>query len=217
MLRPLVSWLTQPSSWIALVGVATSLAAAFVSGLTFYLVYADPGALQLVLPDRLGIKYVKRHDVVEMLVPLTFTNTGAPRTRRYVVRVTASLSPNAPPPPGTRNPTLEWEYELKFIGWREWLKKYPDFRERDRPPEDYVDYVGRAFAFPLAGGASDSKVLHMVQFEGSLSGRTIDDFTLVIVALEDRGRVEARRRYACPADVYSGQIFTWCRLVGPPA
>jgi len=196
------NWIKEPTTWLA-------LAATFVSVATFILVYADPGELKLILPDRVGLQYVGPDRKVEMLLPLTFTNTGAPRTWRHILRVTAVLSPQGRVPEGTQNLTLAWEYERAFIGEREWLKKHPN---ENSHTVDYADYVGRAFPFSLAGGVSQSKVFQMLQFDkGALSERKLDNFTLVVVALQEQGRVEVTKKYACRDEVSSDQ-FTWCSL-----
>jgi len=163
-------WIKEPSSWLA-------LAATFVAVATFFLVYADPGELKLILPDRVGLQYGGSDRKVSMLLPLTFTNTGAPGTWRHILSVTAVLSPEERVPEGTQNLTLAWEFERAFIDKREWLNKYP---KEDQRTEDYAAYVGRAFPFSLAGGASRSKLFEMHQFdEGALSERKLDNFTLV--------------------------------------
>jgi hypothetical protein len=211
---PFSSWIKEPSSWISLCGAIASVAAAASSGTTLFLLLTKPGELELILPDRVGIKYTPPDEQAEMLLPLTLANTGAASTRRYIVSVTASLSFPQPPPEGGKDPIFVWEYEKTFIGWREWFRKHPE----ENPGaegyvfEDYVDYVGRAFAFPLAGESSNSKVLHMLQSEGKLYGRKFDDFTLSVRVWEPQASVEAKERYACGYE--SSGEFVWCRRVG---
>ncbi|HEV2884643.1 MAG TPA: hypothetical protein VGW36_07280 [Pyrinomonadaceae bacterium] len=193
------SWLKQPASWIAIVAAITS----FIS---FYLVYADPGELDLVLPDRVGIYHNLENDGLELLLPITFTNTGAPRTQRHIIRVTAELTPSQPPASGNSNPTFAWEYEKAIIGKLEWKKKYNE----DITTPDNVDYVGRAFAFALYGGESKAKLLNMLQVGGKLGGRSLSDFRLKVDAATDRGVISTTRRYGCVGREPQG--FTWCGL-----
>jgi hypothetical protein len=201
--KALIGWMKQPNSWLA-------LTASIISFATFYLVYADRGRVELILPDRIGIQYDVSSDVVEMLLPLTFTNTGAPRTQRHILRVTALVSPAQPPAPGNTNPSLAWEYEKVFIGEVEWIKKYPD---RNSNTRDYVDYLGRAFAFALHGGESKFKLLDMMQSQGKLAGRSLNDFTLTAEVLLDTGSAKAVQRYSC-TDTLVSTSFKWCKLMG---
>jgi hypothetical protein len=210
---------------------------------TYFLVWGYSGELKVVLPDRVGLEYETMPDGqpspdrLKMLLPITFTNTGASHTRRHIINVSASLLPADPPPPPSKNPIFTWEWEIRFISTDEWLLKHrgkdenpvnqnlaarsnnrtqeraaaaipsPDAPER---VEDQRDYVTRAFAFPLSGGESVSKVLDMFQLDGTMSGRKLENFKLVVeVKLEDETITE-ERNYQCLSPVPS-KIFNWCR------
>ncbi len=200
-LASLLKWIREPASWLA-------LAAASVSVATFILVYAYPGELRVVPPDRVGLHYLGSDRRLEMLLPLTFTNTGAPRTWRHVLRVTAVLATDGRRPEGTRDPALAWEYEDAFVGKREWLAKNPG---ADQGTVDYLTYVGRALPFSLAGGVSQAKLYRLLQYDGTPSGKALEKFTLVISVLQEDGRVEVARKYACREEVTDDR-FTWCPL-----
>jgi hypothetical protein len=201
-----LKWIKEPSSWLALTASIISIA-------TFFLVYADHGTVDLILPDRVGMKYDALSDTAEMLLPLTFTNTGAPRTQRHVLRVTALVSPAQSPAAGNTDPAFAWEYEKVFIGKLEWEKRYPDWFDKypeDRNNADFVDYLGRALAFSLHGGESKSKLFNMLQSNGKLSGRSLSDFALTVEALLEDSNKKVAGKYSCIGPVVN-TTFKWCK------
>jgi hypothetical protein len=200
--RKVFAWLREPSTWLSLSAAAVSLG-------TFYIVQAKPGRLIVVLPDRVGLLFFESSAgrKLSLVVPLTFTNTGAGPTLRHVTSVHATLSPE--PAEGDDNCKFAWQYEKQFVGAREWLAKHPD---ENSGTEDYFDYVGRAFTFTLSGGTSKLKFLEMIPLASSPPGKNVKDFGLVTEVFHDGNQVtRVQQRYRCDTDlVYTQHI--WCNL-----
>ena len=155
------SWLRSPSNWI-------SLAAVIISAITFFLVYANPGKILVIPSDTVGIALYKGY--FSLAAPLTFTNTGAPRTVQHIIKVTAKV--DAKTSTGEKTAEMYWLFERAFVGRREYLAKYPELKtESDHDPDDmdYFNFENRTAPFALFGGTSESKVLQFGQETGSES------------------------------------------------
>ena len=137
------SWLYQPSSWISLV-------AALISVTTFFLVYAYRGEVRVIIPDRIGVALTSGD--LSVLMPLTLTNTGAPRTARHIVRISATLEGIAPLQGSPATINVRWRMELKYA-------KSNDTNYM----HDKLVYVNRAIPFALFGGTSTQRVFELVQ------------------------------------------------------
>ena len=196
--KPLHDWLRNPNSWI-------SLTAAAISGITFFLVYVDRGEIEVLLPHNIGIGISAEPGNLGILVPATFSNTGAPRSRRHIRHITGFIKSldNAVPAEGT----IEWTYEHRFVGRDEFFKLYPSLK--DEGFRDYIVYVGRAIPFSLKGGDSVSKLLELERPIGSsISGPSRMQLDLVLHT--ESGDFKARSVYNCPKGLLPEGSAVWC-------
>ena len=206
-------WWREPSSWVAMIGAAISIG-------TFVLVQANPGSLVVVVPDRVSIRLPapvapqqggtggssEADDTLSLLLPLTLTNTGAPRTWKHVTRVLATLTPSRPEQPG--GPVdLVWEFEHRFVGEHQFRKEHPDVPVGNA---DYLAYDGRALPFALKGGDTTTKLFELQarRSEGHLS--SLATFDLAVAVETSRGRKLKSRRFHCRA--LSSRDFQWCSI-----
>ncbi|MDD5559962.1 hypothetical protein [Candidatus Methylomirabilis sp.] len=191
-----LGWLKQPNSWL-------SLSAAIVSIVTFYLVQASPGKLMVVLPVEVGAIYLRGN--LELLVPVTLTNTGAPRTRRHVVTVLAELRPQEQA--GIKPVVLRWASEKKFMGYLAFNKEFPGEGEPD--VEDYEVYVSRAAPFAVSGGQSITKVMKFKQKAGVLEKSWLKSFELKVIAKTEDNEFTRTAVFSCAIEI--GEVKTdWC-------
>ena len=192
-----VGWLKQPNSLVA-------LSAAIVSLSTFFLVYENPGKLKVVLPVEVGLKL--RGEKLELIVPLTLTNTGAPRTSRHVVTLLAELRPQSDQ--RAEPLVLQWRSEWKFVGYLEFNKRYPGKGEPG--VEDYIEYVSRAAPFAVVGGQSISKVVVFEQKGGAVDNKVLGEFRLNVTAQTENGRFKQAAAFSCGMKKIGGGVFDWC-------
>jgi hypothetical protein len=207
-----------PASWI-------SMAAAAISILTFYFVYAHTGALTVLLPDRVGLTNgTVRFGVV---IPLVLTNTGAARRHRHIVEAATTLvfSPVGETQP--RSIPLRWEYEVQFVGRLDFEQKYPDKDQRSpalkspapksAAPEspaqatevdDYVTYLSRAFPFHMAGGTSLVKVYQFQPVDHAFRATQVGTFRLLTRIRTESETFEVSGTFTCPGKI--GGNYTWC-------
>lgn len=189
--RWLIEWIRQPSAWVSIIAAAISIS-------TFYLVYAKPGDVRIIMPDRVGVSLLDG-DVL-LLLPVTFTNTGAPRTVNHVTHVSVTMRDIDPSPRADQLVDLQWDAEWKFIGKLQYLQNYPAQKEnasRWGSRDDALDYVARAFPFALSGGTSVTKLFDFVRVNGSFQ-ESLRSFQLVVRAQTPTGAVSSRTaQYFC--------------------
>lgn len=173
-----LSWFKQPASVLSLVAAVTSL-------LTWFWVYANKGEIRIIPPDRVGIALAGGD--LSLIIPLIFTNTGAPRTNQLIRRVTVELdgiTPIKQPPISLR---LRWRLEVKYIKAKE-----DDFLH------DRLDYVNRAVPFAVVGGTSTPKLFEFIQVDTGFPKRYVDGFRLTIKTFtESRTFSSATVYYDC--------------------
>lgn len=220
----LIKWIKQPTSWLSVIATLISISTIVISIATFRLVYADRGEVKVVMPDRVGIKLwcrdaeLKRPGDADLLIPLTFTNTGAPRTVQHVTRVTAILSNIYPSKVlGNKEVDLGWSYEYMFVSRQQWFQKYPNEKGRtaektgscDR--EDYLDYLNRAVPFAIWGGTSAYKLSEFIQI-GNGFQQSVRGFDLVVRAEVDHGSPPSSEivKYECESDQLKDSKFRYC-------
>ena len=197
--RTFLRWLKEPNSWLA-------LSAAVVSISTFFLVYANPGKLQVVLPVEVGLRLRERN--LELLASVTLTNTGAPRTRQHVATLLVELRPQEQP--DFQPVALRWESEWAFIGYLEFQKRYP---EKGEPwVEDYVVYVSRAAPFAVAGGESITKVMKFRQRLGNADRRFVGSLQLKVIARTENEEFTRTAVFRCAEEVGKAK-YDWCEKV----
>lgn len=214
-------WLKEPSSWLALVATCISIS-------TFFLVYAFEGELRVILPDRVGIGLDNGY--LTTIVPITFTNTGAPRTVRHVRQVKALVEPKVTT--NTKNPSITMFslQEKKFVGNDEYLKMFPeketeyaDCKEHENSEcleksqnksdceilaedkcrhDDQAVYVSRPVPFPLFGEDSAAKVYQFIQEAdvGSPVMSVIGFYLQVIAFTEKESTTSYKAYYDCKND-----------------
>lgn len=211
-------WLRRPESWIA-------LSAATLSLLTFFLTYAYPGKLEIVLPDRLGllcspmaqgaarpsaagaepVAEVLPRAVTDLLIPVTFIHSGAERTRWNVRRIHATFTPvrSEPTAGGAKSEAgtagsakLTWHKEVRFIGKDQYVSKYG--KGQDEDVEDFYEYVNRAFPLTLAGGEAVTRVFHFRVRSGTIECASAQRFELRLWAdTTRRSDTEVATKYRC--------------------
>ena len=146
-----VQWVKQPSAWLSVIAAIISISTLIISISTFYLVYARKGDVLVILPDKVGVS-LSNGDAL-LLIPLTFTNTGAPRTVNHVTHVTATLRDMKPHEISGNEVDLHWRFELTTIGNLQYFQKYPEEEKKRKDTktaaDDVVQYVGRTFPFAL--------------------------------------------------------------------
>jgi hypothetical protein len=196
-LQGLWKWLREPAAWVSLSG-------AFVSVLTFFLVYANPGKLQVILPVDVGLHLQSGN--LEVILALTLTNTGAPRTRRHVITVLTELRPEDQ---SSFVPlTMRWESEWTFVGALEFFRKYPDEKKR-KQTYDYLYYVSRAAPFAVIGGQSITKVMKFTNRERKLQKDVLKRFQLKVLIKTEKEEYTQTALFECRTDIGEDQ-FDWC-------
>jgi len=201
--QSVLEWLKNPSSLI-------SLSAAVLSLITFFLVYVDKGEIEVLLPQNLGIGISADTGNMDILVSATYSNTGAPRTRRHILHITGivqSLDKAAP-----IDGEYKWTYEQRFIGKDEYLKKYPD--KKDEGHRDYLDYVSRAIPFTLKGGESTAKTIELERPQKTTS-LLPSKLRINLVVHTDSGTYKSSSTYVCPSTPLSVGAATYCEREGP--
>lgn len=194
------SWIRSPATWLAAIATCVSLA-------TFYLVHANPGEVKYILPDRIGLEVDKPGATVILILPVTFSNSGAPRTFQHVLRVTVQLAPGQKKEASQSDPLLSWKYELSFIHRLQYLTKYPN--ASDTGSTDYLDYIGQAFPFALAGGQSTTKIFEMRQIAGSVENRSINIVTIFVSVQTEKSQSTIRSVYQCRQGPTEESV-SWC-------
>ncbi len=172
--------------------------------------HANPGKLKYILPDRIGLEVDKPGATVILILPVTFSNSGAPRTFQHVLRVTVQIVPGQKKEASESDPLLSWKYELSFIHRLQYLKKYPNASATGST--DYLDYVGQAFPFALAGGRSTTKIFEMRQIAGSMKNRSIDIVTIFVSVQTEKSQSTMRSVYQCREGVTEENV-SWCEIL----
>lgn len=176
-----------PSPWLPL---SFSLVSLLLSAVTFYLVHANKGELELLLPDKVGIAL--KNGRLDLVVPITFTNTGAPRQGRQVLATSAEVQTTSSPPFVA---TTEWTYEVGFVHRLRFFKDFPEERARDHGEVDFIVYSNRAFPFQLNGATSLSKTYNFVQTSGQAPMRPLGEFQLTLRVRTERGDAIRSAKY----------------------
>lgn len=190
------AWFLQPASYLALIATGISVA-------TFFLVYASPGNLRIILPDRVGVALTQGD--ISVVIPLTFTNTGAPRTVRHVQRVTASLIEIAPLNEQPTEVHARWRFEYAY-----------GKKEGAAFAEDKLNYVNRAIPFALFGGTSKQKVFELVQVERGFDKKTVAGFTLRVHAATESETISSDLiRYECQQLGLLDRNYQYCSSALP--
>jgi hypothetical protein len=197
----------QPASWFSLIAAILSIIAAITSFITFWVVQADPGTLKAFLPDRVGLRLFD-DGTLQMIVPITITNTGAPRTHRHVTRISALVHAITSNNPQSSDVRLLWSDEDEFLSPEEYKEKHKDAKIGQK---DYVDYVTRAFPFHLAGNASQTRIYSVDQKSGRFPRRT-DRFDLTVFLETDSGRFSYKAVYKTPPYL-NNSSFEWAEMV----
>ena len=199
--QALRKWLREPNSWL-------SVSAAVLSIITFFLVQANPGKLQVVLPVDVGLHL--EGDNVELISAITLTNTGAPRTRRHVVTVLVELRPQEQ----SRDlpVTLRWESEWAFVGYLEFNRKYPDEAKREPKSDDYLDNMSRATPFAVNGGQSITKLMKFTNRELSVDKQLFKDFKLKFLIKTESKEFTQTALFRCGKEI-GQERFTWCARI----
>lgn len=195
-----LAWFKQPSSWL-------SLAAAVVSVSTFFLVYANPGRLQIILPEEVGLAF-NRDSTLTLYVPVTLSNSGAPRTSRHVVKMVAVVEDASPADGVSGHHTLWWRFEHVFVGKDAYLLKYPD--KAGVGTRDYLDYRGRTFPFAISGGMSIGKIVEFYQPSGKADS-SVNGFGLTLTVHTTDSSTKASGWYSCGADPLPTKTIQWCQ------
>lgn len=111
--------------------VVAAVVAAIISISTFYLVYAQKGEVQIIMPDKVGVSRLSGGSAL-LLIPLIFTNSGAPRSVNHVTHVTATLRNLDPNQTAGNQVDLHWRYELTTTGKLQYLQKYPAMKNEEK-------------------------------------------------------------------------------------
>src|SRR5271166_1929956 len=116
---------------------------------TFYFTYWYPGELDFTPPDRIGVSYTDKG--MQIVIPITFTNTGSTRYRAQVHDMTADVFTLYEPERNTTTFHTRWQCDVSFISseeyfskYQEWMRVYPDVRQRDLHLLDQMIYLSRA-------------------------------------------------------------------------
>ena len=169
----ILKWFAQPSSWLSII-------AAIVSVTTFILVYTYKGKIEVILPARVG--FCLEEGDLSILLPLTLTNTGSPRTVSHIVRITALLEDIAPLNEMPTEINVYWRTVLKYEAGKDIT-------------HDSLKYISRANPFALFGGTSTQNVFELVQFGKGFSKRYIDGFKLTVHVLTNSGTYYSKSEY----------------------
>ena len=196
-------WLKNPSSWLSVIAAVISVA-------TFVLVHADPGDIKVVLPDNVGVKHVDGE--LLLLVPVTLTNTGAPRTVRHISSMTAHLNEDRKDRGNANTVALRWRTIFTLLGRAEYALKYRIEDKSSLKDQDFLDYDSRANPFALYGGNSTQKTVEFRSRKGAFPGKTIASFTLTVVGATNDGREfpSIATYYHCENIVLGGESFQYC-------
>jgi len=201
--RSFIQWIKQPNSWLSVIAAIISLS-------TFYLVYTRKGEVKIIMPDKVGVSLSNGNAL--LLVPLTFTNTGAPRTVNYVIHVAATMRNIDPHEISDRSVDLHWRLELTTVDKWRWLEKNPEQKvDREYWAEKYdvVQYVGRALPFALYGGTSATKLFDFIQDRGSFQ-QSLRSFEIVARAETPSGAVSSKMvKYVCE-NAQLDKDYTYC-------
>jgi len=198
--RSIYEWLKNPSSWI-------SLSACIISLLTFFLVYADKGRIKILLPYSVGIGISSETNDLDIVVPATFSNTGAPRTMRHILLITGHVS-SLDESVHLDNGPLWWTYENKFVGEEEFFRRYPT-KKNDGDKRDYIVYEGRAIPFTLKGDESITKIMEL-EMPGTHPDVVPGEFKIELILHTESGNVRESKAYKCPHGNLQLGEATWC-------
>lgn len=188
-----IFWIKQPSSWLATIATLISL-------ITFFIVYEYKGKLIVTLPDRIGICATGD---LSLIVPLSITNTGAPRTVRNVIRITAYIEDIAPLKEYPTKVFVRWRMETKFV-------PIPGSTSH---LHDSIGYVNRVVPFAVHGGISSEKVFNFIQNGTGFEKKIIDNFTIRVRVETDNGTFYSRKSYYnCNHMDISQDLFQYCEM-----
>lgn len=199
--QTLGAWFRQPSSWLSLVATVISVT-------TFFLVYAYRGEVRVIVPDEIGVALVDGD--LSVLLPLTLTNTGAPRTITHIVRVMATVKEFTSEKKSAATVEVRWRRELKYT-------------KRENTPylDDELEYLNRAVPFALDGGKSTQKVYELIQV-GTGFKRSIGNVSLTVhITTAESGLFASKTAYYdCQRVDKDGELkdlglisrYQYCRL-----
>lgn len=187
-----ISWFKQPSSWLSIIATLISL-------ITFFIVYEYKGKLIVTLPDRIGVCATGD---LSIIVPLSITNTGAPRTVRHIIRITAIMEDIAPLKDNPTKVSVRWRMETKFV-------PRPGYSHLD----DSIGYVNRVVPFAVHGGTSLEKVFNLIQIGRGFEKKFIDSFTIKVKIETDNGTFYSRKSYYnCYHIDVKEDVFQYCEM-----
>lgn len=186
------TWFKQPSSWLSIIATLISL-------ITFFLIYEYKGKLIVTLPDRIGICASGN---IAIIVPLAITNTGAPRTVRHIIRITANITDIAPLNDKPTKVSVRWRMECKFV-------PRPGFSHLN----DSIGYINRVVPFAVPGGTSAEKVFNFIQYDGDFEKDFVDNFTIQVKIETDNGTFYSRKSYYnCNHIDIKMDVFQYCEM-----
>ena len=174
-----------------LIPLALSVIAVLLSSVSIYLVQFNKGSLKILLPDKMAIG-LNSSGKIAIVLPLTFTSTGAPRQGIEVLKVWIDVFSTSEPGQAL---TAYWMYESAYMHRLEFLKNYPEEKDRDTGQEDFLVYSKRAFPFHLEGGKSTSKAYYLLQSNGNLPDKNLGILILTIHVKTDNGVIERSVKY----------------------
>jgi hypothetical protein len=178
------SWLKEPSPWTSIVSVVISIVAVVISMATFFIVYVYRGTVRVIIPNQVGVTLTdyNKDDLTKgdlsLVVPISLTNYGSPRTVRTVIKITLELSEIEPVDVEPVSISARWRTEFNYIGPKQYYKKYfqvlnhynklPSQNKVNKNKllfflHDRLDYNGRVAPFSIYGGQTKMKVLEFVQ------------------------------------------------------
>jgi hypothetical protein len=194
-------WLKQPASLL-------SLTAAIISVSTFVLVYANPGRLEVYLPDEVAVGLNRGRD--RLLIPLSLTNTGAARTHRQIIRITAQIIPDVGDASSVTIP-FSWAYEVQLMHAEQFRLKYGPKAPVDTGLVDVVDYVNRALALHMPGSSSQLRTYEFVQSDTTPVLTVPSTFELRLNVVTVRGTVSVAARYHGCGRLSAN--YCWCERI----
>jgi hypothetical protein len=205
--RGFIQWVKQPNSWLSVIAAIISLS-------TFYIVELRKGDVQVIMPDKVGVRLSQSGDYAILLIPLTFTNTGAPRSVNHVTHVTATLRNMDPHEISDNEVEFLWRYEATTVDKFEYFQKHPERRKEWHDVgtmSDIVVYAARTFPFALNGGTSASKLFDFVQRDGGKFQQSLRSFELIVHAMTPSETVSTSKavRYICEDDKLEAD-FGYC-------
>jgi len=186
-------WIRQPPSWLSVIALTLSL-------LTAYQVSLKPGQLQIIMPDKVGVA-LSKYGYAQLLLPVTFTNTGATQNIKHVTHISATMRRIDPHLIPDNEVAFHWRFELKTKS-RSGCACCEATEERKSEKSmsllnDAVEVESRTFPFAVDGGKSIGKLLDMPQEKWAFQAH-LNSFELVVYARTSSGVFSSQPvRYVC--------------------